>query len=220
MSRKSSNDLEKAVQEFNRVTGRPDRAYNPDQECVGGAANIGYAYTRNLGEQDDHRVAVSIIINHGGGVTNIHGLVGHPTDVLRELRRKLSNPEWVKANQFDGGRWRPNPPIAHMPVDILQKVVTRGVTLQVLVIGEGASLRFNSGLELASHPNPHSCHCLMQRILQESEERALEQAGYIENCGGRVDRDLIVAVANHLHAPPKESVTGAFLESLSKINQP
>ena len=204
MYRKTLTALEAAVAEFNKVTGRPERAYDEGQDRVGEAANIGHAYVRNLGLQHANRVAVSIIINYGGGVVNIYGLTGYVGEVLQTLRSNLKDPAWVELHKFDGSRWRPNPPIVRMPVDILQKVSARGVDLQVFVIDERASLCVDSDTELASHANPYACHILMQRVLQESEERVMEQVGYIESCGGRTNRELIAAVANRLHAPPNE----------------
>lgn len=101
MSRKILNAIEATVGEFNRLTGRPERAYEPSEDRTGGAANIGYAYARCLGEQDGNRYTVGVVINHGGGVCSIPGLSYlEAPELLRVLRDKMDDPEWMRLQQF------------------------------------------------------------------------------------------------------------------------
>lgn len=98
MSRnKNIDSLDAQVAEFNRLTNRPLRAYEPGEDGKGGKANIGYAYARNLGEQDGNNYSIGVIINHGGGLTQIPGLTYLPAgDLLRTLRTKMRDPEWMR----------------------------------------------------------------------------------------------------------------------------
>jgi hypothetical protein len=101
MSRKTLNAIEDTMRDFNRLTGRPARRYEPDEDRMGGKANIGYAYCRGLGEQDGNRYSIGVVINHGGGVCGIPGLTYlHADDLLRVLRKKMGDPEWLKLQQF------------------------------------------------------------------------------------------------------------------------
>lgn len=192
---------------FNQLTGRPTKAYN-----------IGHAYVRGLGSQDDHRLTVSVIVNYGGGVMSIPGLSYlRAGELLRTLKDKMADPEWIRQHQFDGSRWRPEPLVTHLPLDMLQRVIVRGVALQVFVSGDNSSLRINERTELASHPNPHSCHDLLRRILQESEERVTQQADYINQCGGSVDMALLKSLLARLYPVGELPVTGSFVSSLWRI---
>lgn len=96
MSCKTIAALDAQVAEFNRLTNRPLRAYEPEEGCMGGKANIGYAYARNMGEQDDNKCSIGVIINHGGGLMLIPDLAYLPAgDLLRTLRAKMRDPEWM-----------------------------------------------------------------------------------------------------------------------------
>ncbi len=88
--------VEVLMKDFNRLTGRPSEYIQPN-----GDSSIGYAYVRNLGEQDGHRCSVGIILNKDGGVMNIYGLSYLPIgDLHRILQQKMSDPEWMKMMQF------------------------------------------------------------------------------------------------------------------------
>lgn len=91
----TAKKVEKLLVEFNRLTNRPPRAYEPSDEPYP-PANIGYAYVRNLGLQDDHRCSIGAIISPGGGLTRIEGLsylrIG---DLLMVLKKKMADPEWM-----------------------------------------------------------------------------------------------------------------------------
>lgn len=92
--------VEALCAEFNRLTNRPPRAYEPSDEPYP-PANIGYAYVRNLGLQDGHRCSIGAIISPGGGLSNIHGLSYlHIGDLLMALRRKMKDPEWMHHQMF------------------------------------------------------------------------------------------------------------------------
>lgn len=92
---KTMKEVEALCAEFNRLTNRPLRAYEPSDEPYP-PANIGYAYVRNLGQQDDRRCSMGIITSPGGGVCSIHGLSGlYIGDLLRILREKMADPEWM-----------------------------------------------------------------------------------------------------------------------------
>ena len=98
---KKMKAVEALCAEFNRLTNRPPRAYEPSDEPYP-PANIGYAYARNLGLQDDHRCSIGIVFNHGGGLVQIHGLsylaIG---DLLRVLKTKMADPAWMARMMFE-----------------------------------------------------------------------------------------------------------------------
>ena len=88
-------EVEALCAEFNRLTNRPSRAYEPSDEPYP-PANIGYAYVRNLGLQDDHRCSMGIIFNPGGGLVHVHGLTYlHIWDLKHLLRSKMAVPAWM-----------------------------------------------------------------------------------------------------------------------------
>ena len=49
----------------------------------------------------------------------------------------------------------------------------------------------NEEYELACHPNGFSCFSLAEKIVSGDKLRSLEQADYIERCGGEVNRKNI-----------------------------
>ena len=88
--------VEALMKDFNLLTGRPTEYIQPN-----GDSSIGYAYVRNLGEQDGHRCSVGIIFNKGGGLVHVHGLTYLPIgDLSRILRRKMKDPEWMEQMRF------------------------------------------------------------------------------------------------------------------------
>ena len=88
--------VEALMKDFNRLTGRPTEYIQPN-----GDSSIGYAYIRNLGEQEAFRYSVGIIINKDGGLMDVHGLSFLPSGKLsRVLRHKMKDPEWMKLMQF------------------------------------------------------------------------------------------------------------------------
>jgi len=97
---KTMRETDALCAEFNRLTNRPSRAYEPSDEPYP-PANIGYAYVRNLGLQDDHRCSMGIICNPNGGLVQLHGLSYlHIGDLKRALRAKMDDPEWMRLQMF------------------------------------------------------------------------------------------------------------------------
>ncbi len=93
-------EAEALCAEFNRLTHRPSRAYEPSDEPYP-PANIGYAYVRNLGLQDVHRCSIGVILNHSGGLVQLPGLSYLPIEALkRALQEKLNDPEWMRHQMF------------------------------------------------------------------------------------------------------------------------
>jgi hypothetical protein len=94
-------EVEALCAELNRLTNRPSRAYEPSDEPYP-PANIGYIYVRNLGAQDGHRCSIGEVFNHGGGLLQLHGLSYLPIrDLLRVLKAKMADPEWLASMPFE-----------------------------------------------------------------------------------------------------------------------
>jgi hypothetical protein len=80
---------------------------------------------------------------------------------------------------------------------ILTPIPFKGGELQVCanVERDTHELIFSNGMErtvLAEHPNGYSCHALAKRMVNETLERAMDQAEYIVQCGGKSELALIV----------------------------
>ncbi len=202
MSRQASSlaALEKLVASFNRRTGRPSRAYDPGES----EANIGHAYARCTGAQNDNRYVVSVITNSGGGVSDIPGLSGRLGELIVKFREKLRGVAWVAEQRVDASRWRK--PIRGIKGGrgLLDPIDVAGTVLQVLHVPEKDThcLVVGGGATLAIHPNAHSCYALRNRIVYESEQRVKEQADFIEVCGGSVSREDVTEIMLRLHGQP------------------